>query len=348
MQRRLLMASVLALVVTAGFLPGSGFGSAAARVSGAQAIPAGLAAAIHARLGGFAIRSSSAASSSGDPYLGQSVSLSADGTTALVGARGVGGTGAAYIFRASDAGSWSSSALPAATLTKAHEVAQGGFGDAVALSPDGKTAFVGAPFGPHFLAPGAIYVFHVSAEDAWSSSSKPTAALTVSHSIFLGFALAVSADGSTLVAGDPAYKDPAGGAFVFHVSSEGSWASTSTPAATLTINDMDGNELGYRAAISGDGTTVLLTDFGAGNAGETGGGAAVYHASAENAWASTSTPDAVLSDANGTPWTLVETISRSPTTGRSRSSRLPEPTRSTSTTPRGKLPGRQPRHPPRS
>jgi len=300
--RRFVVASAIAVVVAAGFLPGSGLGSSAAAVRGAQKIPVGLAAAIHARLGVGAIRSSSADSGLAGPYLGLAVSLSADGTTALVGAPGVAGSrGAAYVFHASDAGSWSSSAIPPVTLTKKHGFAQGEFGRAVALSADGTTAFVSAPFGPRLSSPGAVYVFHVSAEDAWSSSSTPTATLTVSHSLFFGVVLALSADGTTLVVGDPIYKFPVGRAFVFHVSSEDAWASTSTPAATLSPNDSDLDELGLRAAISADGTTVLLTDFGAGNAGATGGGAAVYHVSAANAWTSSSTPTAILSDASGSP-----------------------------------------------
>jgi len=299
MHRRLLVVGAIAVVVTAALLPGSGLGSAGPRVRGAQQIPRGLAAAIHARLGAWTIRSSAAATALGDPWLGLSVALSADATTALVGAPGVGGKGAAYIFHASDAGSWTSSGTPIATLTKNHGLAAGQFGRTVALSADGTTAFIGAPFGPTFSAPGAIYVFHASAEDAWSSSSTPAATLTVSHGIFIGFSLALSTDGTTLVVGDPLYNFDEGRAHIFHVSSEGAWASTSTPTATLS--NTNSAELGFRVAISGDGTTVLLTDFAAGSEGETGGGAALYHASAENAWTSSSTPTAVLSDANGSP-----------------------------------------------
>jgi hypothetical protein len=291
---RLVVASAIAVVVTAAFVPGSGYGSSAAvSRNGRAAIPAGLAAAIHARFGAGMIRSGVPAPRTIDPNLGFSVSLSSDGTTALVGAPGVDGNrGAAYIFHASAAGSWTSHSAPTATLMK-RTTKPGQFGRAVALSADGTTAFVGAPI----AGAGFIYVFQVSSEDAWSSSSAPKATLTVSHGEFVGLGLALSSDGTTLVAGDPFYKFPTGGAFVFHVASENAWVSTSSPTATLSLDDLADDLAGYPAAISADGTTVLISDFG----NTTGGGAAVYHVASENAWTSTSTPTAILSNENGNP-----------------------------------------------
>jgi len=298
MTRRLVVASAIAGVVTAAFLPGSGFGSSAAVMRDAQKIPAGLAAAIHARLGPRVIRSASAAASAASgPDLGLAVSLSGDGTTALVGAPGVtGGKGAAYIFQATDAGSWTSQGTPTATLSKAGS-GTSLFGITAALSEDGTTAFVGAPLtGGGVFGAGAIYEFHVSAENAWASSSKPTATLTVNHGVLVGIALALSPDGTTLVAGAPFYNLLAGGAYVFHVASEGAWATTSTPAATLSNASESGDDygVGFAVAISGDGTTALVSDDG----NPSGGGAYLYHASAEDAWASSSTPTAILSDSN--------------------------------------------------
>lgn len=292
-KRRFVVASAIAVVVTAAFLPGSGFGSSARAVRETPKLPAGLTAAIHARLGAAAISSSSAESAFGDPELGFAVALSADGTTALVGAPGVGGDkGAAYIFHAADAGSWTSRGVPTATLTSKHGAIRGEAGTTVALSADGTTAFVGASSGRECdVAPGAIYVFHASSEGAWSSSSTPTATLTVTHSICLGISLALSADGATLVAGAPMYS----AAYVFHVSSEGAWATSSTPSATLSRASKTDVGAGFVVAISADGTTVLVEEDENG----TGGGAYVYHVSAADAWASSSTPTAILSDSNG-------------------------------------------------
>ena len=296
-ERRLVVASAIAVVATAAFLPGSGLGSSTAVVPGAQATPAGLAAAIRARLGTGAIRSSLAARSTEGPRFGDLVAVSADGTTALVGAPFVrNGKGAAYVFHVSDAGSWSSSKTPTAALTnKAGPAKDQYFGLGIALSADGTTAFVGAPLADAGVS-GAISVFHVPAEDAWASSSTPTATLKVSDGIAIGSSLAVSLDGTTLVAGAPYYNNFAGGAYVFHVSSEGAWPSTSTPTATLDNAGESQNDIaaGDAVAISGDGTTALLSD----SLNPSGGGAYVYHVSAEDAWTTSSTPTAILSDAN--------------------------------------------------
>ena len=197
MQRRFVVVGVTAVVMTAMFLPGPGFGSAAAIRRGAQTIPAGLASAIHARLGTGSVRSESAATE--HPELGVDVALSADGRTALVGAPGVGkGKGAVYVYHVASAGSWGSSSTPVATLSQplGHRLQSlGGWG--IALSADGTTAFVGTP------NDRAVYVFHASSEDAWASSSTPTAKLTTAHSDVFGWSLAASSDGTTLVVGDP-------------------------------------------------------------------------------------------------------------------------------------------------
>jgi hypothetical protein len=287
MYRRFVVASAIAVVLTGACL--TGFGSSAVAARGAQRVPAGLAAAIHARLGAGAIRSTAAGALSA-PDFGYSVALAADGKTALVGADNAGrlstvfGTccgwrnGEAFVFHVSGEGFWSSTHTPAATLRPGH-AATFGFGNDVALSADGTTAFVAAPSNG---GTGVVYVFHVSAAGAWASSSTPTATLTVGGSTAELGSLALSSDGTTLVA------DGGGQAVIFHVLNEGAWATTSTPAATLTAG-------GPAAAISGDGTTVLVSD--AANY-LVGGGAFVYHVAADDAWTSSTSPTATLTDAN--------------------------------------------------
>jgi hypothetical protein len=300
MRLRFLVTSAFVVAAMAALLPASGLGSSAAPGRAAAWLPAGLTHAIHARLGAGTIGSGAPSGAQAGPAnFGFSVALSADGTTALVGAPHVRhDVGAAYIFHASDAGSWSSSATPVAALT--HPTSSTGHvGFDVALSADGTTAFVGAPgsLGQSSSA-GAIYVFQASAEDAWASSSTPTATLTASGALLLGYVLATSPDGTTLVAGAPFADAQAGGGYVFHVPSEGAWASTSTPTATLSNAGESQNDsaVGLSVAISGDGTTVLLSDA----VNPSGGGAYVYHVAAEDAWTSLPTPTAILSDASST------------------------------------------------
>src|SRR5947208_1061312 len=109
---RVIAASSIVVVVAfaTAFSAGPGMAS--------SGVPAGLVGAIHAQLGtGSVSMSSVGGSPPPQAYMGYTGSLSAEGTTALVGAPGAVGGGAAYIFHVSDAGSWSSSSVPAATLT---------------------------------------------------------------------------------------------------------------------------------------------------------------------------------------------------------------------------------------
>jgi hypothetical protein len=97
-----------------------------------------------------------AADSAANDYLGRSVGLSGDGTTALIGASGKNnGTGAAYTFQ----GSWSSWKQTGEPTASDGHVGDG-FGEAVALSSDGSTRVIGAPYKN---GTGAAYVFKSSA-----------------------------------------------------------------------------------------------------------------------------------------------------------------------------------------
>ena len=166
---------------------------------------------------------------------GYSVSLSADGTTALVGAFGVGsGKGAAYIFHASGEGSWASTASPTATLSYSSGASHDDFGISVSLSADGTTAVVGAQ-GVNTNA-GAAYVFHVASEAGWASTSTPSATLSYSGSSFydhFGTSVTMSRDGTTALIGADGALSFAGAAYLYHVSGETAWASSTAPTAIL-------------------------------------------------------------------------------------------------------------------
>ncbi len=294
MQGKLVLASVVAVVVTAVFLPGAGVGASGVAVRSANAIPDGLAAAVHARFGAGLVRAAAALPE--QPELGIRAALSADGTTALVAAPGAGKSGAVYVYHVASAGAWSSSSTPMATLTV--PTRHGGFGERVVLSADGTTAFIGAPFGGG--GAGAAYVFHVPDEASWASTSTPTATLTVPDSFLFGGAMSVSSDGTTLVVGDPFSNNGLGGAYIFHVSAEDAWVSTSTPTAALTnlAEPASDQGVGGVVAISGDGDTALLSDTGAASGV---GGAYLFHVASEAGWTTSSSPTAILSNAAGFP-----------------------------------------------
>ena len=87
----------------------------------------------------------------GDGF-GDSVALSAGGSTALVGAPGHSGGGPAYVFRL-HGGTWSQTAVLAASRAAPNDL----FGSSVALSALGSTALVSAPGNNSYT--GAAYVF---------------------------------------------------------------------------------------------------------------------------------------------------------------------------------------------
>ena len=167
--------------------------------------------------------------------LGTSVALSADGTTALIGAPGAGDKGAAYVFNVPSEGSWALwSSTPTATLADTDGSDHDEFGTSVALSADGTTALIGAP--GVSSGTGAAYVFNVASEGSWASSSTPTATLTVPAGAaddYFGTSVALSADGTTALIGAYGASSGTGAAYVFNAASEGPWATSSAPTATL-------------------------------------------------------------------------------------------------------------------
>ena len=224
-------------------------------------------------------------SSNASPAWGYSVAMSADGTTALVGAFGANSFhGLAYVFNVSDEGSWATSSAATATLANLGDTANDWFGFSVALSGDGATALVGA-FGVS-SGTGAAYVFNVPSEASWTSSSSPTVTLTNGLSGgWFGLSVAMSFDGTTALIGGRE------GAYVFNVPSEASWASSSSPTATLAKpGGSTYDSSGYSVAMSADGTTALIGDADA-NA------AYVFHVPSEASWAGLAvTPTATLAN----------------------------------------------------
>jgi hypothetical protein len=223
---------------------------------------------------------------------GYSVALSADGTTALIGAPAESGGSTAYIYHVASESSWASTVTPTATIYDGSGV-NDGFGDSVALSSNGTTALIGAPLGSgeSYSYSGDAYVFRAASEASWASTATPTATLGngATESDNFGYSVALSASGTTALIGsrfDVAY--------VFRVSSVADWASTTTPTATLSNGAVDG-DFGYSVALSGDGTTAII---GAPLAylSNAVGAAYVFQASAGNVWSSTPTPVATLTN----------------------------------------------------
>ena len=210
--------------------------------------------------------------------LGESVSISSDGSTIAAGARGWNDfQGAVYIYL-KPTGGW------ADATENAKLVASGGnsydfLGGSVGISDDGSTVVAGAYQAPsvtmNSAGPGAAYVF-VRPAGGWSGTVNNTAMLTASDGTAqmattnfgdqLGISVGISGDGSTVVAGAPAWNNLQGAAYVF-VRPGTAWSNaTQHETAKLTASDgasqppgatEGGDELGYAVAISGDGSTVV-------------------------------------------------------------------------------------------
>lgn len=160
----------------------------------------------------------------GGDQFGGSVTVSSDGTIALVAGGGLG-----YVF-SRDSGSWSQQSK------LDPDDGDDDFGS-VAVSGDGSTAVLGAPGDDNLNGTnaGSAYVFSRDG-DSWNQQVKLLADDGDESDAF-GFLVAVSDDGTTAVISALLDEDPngedAGSAYVF-ASGDGPDGNTATPASTTT------------------------------------------------------------------------------------------------------------------
>jgi hypothetical protein len=188
------------------------------------------------------------------------IALSADGRVRAVGAPGHShdgdgkGAGSVYVFDAA-AGD---DAAPVEVRPAAPGAADG-FGWSLALSGDGNTLFVGAPFHDNgsLVDAGQVYVFRRSAS-GWEHITTIVANAPAAYDEF-GWSVAVSRDGTTALIGTPGRvngkAEHAGAAYV--VAPKGStWSITRElrPARAGTEANF-----GSFVALSADGTTAAVT-----------------------------------------------------------------------------------------
>ncbi len=168
--------------------------------------------------------------------------------------------GAAYVFVRGST-SWTQQAYVKASNPDLGDV----FGSAIALSGDGNTLAVGAPLEDSAATgidgnqadntasdAGAVYVF-ARAGTTWSQQAYVKASNTAAGDQF-GFAVALSADGSTLVVGAPAEATSTGAAYVFARA-----GATWSQQALLQASNADPNDqFGFAVALSADGNTLAV------------------------------------------------------------------------------------------
>lgn len=190
----------------------------------------------------------------GNPGQGWSVALSGDGNTAIVGGSGNNeGSGAVWIFTRSN-GVWSQQAGPLIGSGANNGDDGSHQGASVALSSDGNTAIVGAPFdqSPSESYAGAAWVWTRSGT-TWTQQGSKLTASDYSTSGSFGYSVALSSDGNTAVVGG-AGDDSSGAIYVFTRSS-GVWTEQAGPL--IGSNAIGDAEQGFSVALSADGNTAI-------------------------------------------------------------------------------------------
>lgn len=151
------------------------------------------------------------------------------------------------------------------------------FGGSVAVTPDGKTIIVGAPYDGNSL--GATAVFKLQ-QDGWHQyGHKLVAQDTIGTKPRQGFSVAVSKDGTRIASGAPKDNNNTGAVFIFDYNEEKAvYEQTSKIVSSNTIGSSI--QQGYRLALSPDGNTLVFSGIGDNN----GQGAAWVYLYDGNQW----------------------------------------------------------------
>jgi gliding motility-associated-like protein len=189
----------------------------------------------------------------GNAAQGNSVALSADGNTALVGGSGDNtSAGAAWVFVRSN-GAWSQQGNK---LTCSDGSAGAQFGYSVSLSADGNTAMIGGLGDNGNL--GAGWIFN-RVNGVWAQNGSKlvgTGAINTAE-VYMGNSVAMSADGNTAVLGGK-YDNARTGAIWVFTNTNGTWTQQGSKLlASDAISSPYGPELGCSVAVSADGNTIF-------------------------------------------------------------------------------------------
>ena len=207
----------------------------------------------------------------GAAYLGWSVSISADGNTAILGAPvDNGNTGAAWVFtRSGDTWAQQGSKLVGSGATG---IAQQGVG--VAISADGNTAIIGGNYDNGAI--GAAWVFTRSG-NAWAQQGSKLVGLGAIGTSQQGWNVSVSADGNTAMIGGFSDNGGVGAAWVY-VRSGNTW--TQQGDKLVGAGGVGLSQQGWNVSLSADGNTAIFSGY-EDNAGE---GAAWIFTRSGNTW----------------------------------------------------------------
>ena len=144
-------------------------------------------------------------SAAAEDQFGNSISLSGDGATLVVGAHEKGfeaidRVGAVYIFRKDEADNW----IQLAAFRPEEPTRHNYFGSSVKISPDAKTIAIGAIASHLALPPSKVHILKNDNGVAWTRSAVVFQATDfLSSSDKFGSSVSLSADGSILAVGAP-------------------------------------------------------------------------------------------------------------------------------------------------
>ena len=190
-------------------------------------------------------------------YFGESVALSYDGSTIVVGAYGDDDEGSAsgsvYIYNWDE----SSSEFTETKLTAGDGAADDHFGASVAVAADGRTIVVGSRYDDdQGTNSGAAYIYDFNGI-AWTQTQKLTAS-NAAASDYFGGAVTISANGKNIVVGayanDSAAGTDTGGAYLYKYDGD-TWQEFKVlQASDIAASD----HFGYAVSLNEDGSRIVI------------------------------------------------------------------------------------------
>ena len=209
-------------------------------------------------------------------YFGTSVSISSDGLTAIVGARGDDDkgsfSGSAYIFNYDNiSDTWTQTTKLLASDGEPFDY----LGFSVTISGDGLTAIVGV-YGDddNGSFSGSAYIFNY-ANGTWTQTTKLLAS-DGAPSDYFGYSVSISNDGLTAIVG--AYRDDdngsgSGSAYIFNYAN-GTWTQTTK---LLASDGAPSDFFSISVSISNDGLTAIVGAYLDDDDGSNSGSAYIFN-----------------------------------------------------------------------
>ena len=202
----------------------------------------------------------------GNDHFGDSVSISSDGNTAIVGAGNESYTGAAYIFTRSGT-SWTQQAKIMASDKQQNDY----FGRSVSISDDGNTAIVGASGEDTGGASAGTAYIYARSGTSWTQQQRIQASDKKTDGNF-GVSVAISGDGNTAIMGAHEFGITGGSAYIF------TWSGTTwSEQQKIQASDKQVQDyFGLSVAISEDGNTAIAGAFREDTGGTDAGAAYIF------------------------------------------------------------------------